>query len=62
LIANKQDLEKHWGKKIAIATTKFIMTQIFKMGLIPEIKNEMLKKSRLSLSDTVIKAEELENL
>jgi hypothetical protein len=36
------------------------MVQIFNEGLKPEIKNEMIKKSRLSLADTFDKAEKFQ--
>jgi hypothetical protein len=58
--ANKQNLNKHWGEKIAIATANFILVQIFIEGLKPEIKNEMIKKSWLTLADAFDKEEELE--
>jgi hypothetical protein len=60
LDVNKQAIKKHWGEKIAIATANFIMVQIFIEGLKPEIKNETIKKSRLTLSEAFNKAEELE--
>jgi hypothetical protein len=56
----KQALKKHWGEKIAIATANFIMVQVFIEGLKSDIKNEMIKKSWLSLADTFDRAEELE--
>ena len=48
--ANKQDLKRHWGEKIAVATANFTMVQILMEGLEPDIRNEMIKTSWLSVA------------
>jgi hypothetical protein len=60
--ANKQALKKHWSEKIAITIANFIMVQIFIEGLKPKIKDEMIKKSGLTLADAFDKPEQLKKL
>jgi hypothetical protein len=57
---NKQAPKRHLVEIIAIVAANFIMVQIFIEGLKPELKNEMIKTSKISLAQAFERAEELE--
>ena len=59
---NKLAIKKHWGEKVCLANTHFIMVQIFVEGLKPELKHEMNKQAWLTIHDAFRKAQTLEKL
>jgi hypothetical protein len=60
--ANRLAIKKHWGEKVCLANTHFIIVQIFVEGLKPELLNEMNKQAWLTINDAFRRAQTLEKL